>query len=79
MVRWTGLAASVEGARCPQLVYFPRAGSPRGLIRRRSAGMKVFVAGLSYKTAPVEVRERLAVRPSLLPVMLPVETRQRSG
>ena len=29
--------------------------------------MKVFVAGLSYKTAPVEVRERLAVRPSLLP------------
>jgi glutamyl-tRNA reductase len=29
--------------------------------------MKVFVTGLSYKTAPVEVRERLAVRPSLLP------------
>ncbi len=29
--------------------------------------MKVFVAGLSYKTAPVEVRERLAVRPSHLP------------
>ena len=29
--------------------------------------MKLFVAGLSYKTAPVEVRERLAVRPSLLP------------
>ncbi len=29
--------------------------------------MKVFVAGLSYKTAPVEVRERLAVRPSRLP------------
>ena len=28
--------------------------------------MKVFVAGLSYKTAPVEVRERLAIRPSLL-------------
>jgi glutamyl-tRNA reductase len=29
--------------------------------------MKLFVAGLSYKTAPVEVREQLAVRPSLLP------------
>ena len=29
--------------------------------------MNVFVAGLSFKTAPVEVRERLAVRPSLLP------------
>ena len=31
--------------------------------------MKVFVTGLSYKTAPVEVRERLAVRPSLLPCL----------
>jgi glutamyl-tRNA reductase len=29
--------------------------------------MNVFVAGLSFKTAPVEVREQLAVRPSLLP------------
>ena len=29
--------------------------------------MNVFVTGLSYKTAPVEVREKLAVRPSLLP------------
>ena len=29
--------------------------------------MRLFVAGLSFKTAPVEVRERLAVRPSLLP------------
>ncbi len=28
--------------------------------------MKLFVAGLSYKTAPVEVRERLAVHPSRL-------------
>src|SRR6185436_373969 len=28
--------------------------------------MKVFVAGLSYKTAPVELRERLAVSPSAL-------------
>lgn len=32
-----------------------------------SAAAKVFVAGVSYKTAPVEVREKLAVRPSLLP------------
>lgn len=31
------------------------------------SGAKIFVAGLSYKTAPVEVREKLAVRPSLLP------------
>ncbi len=31
--------------------------------------MKVFVTGLSYKTAPVEVREKLAVRPSLLPCL----------
>ena len=29
--------------------------------------MKLFVAGLSYKTAPVALREQLAVRPSLLP------------
>jgi glutamyl-tRNA reductase len=28
--------------------------------------MKVFVAGLSYKTAPVELRERIAVSPSTL-------------
>lgn len=34
---------------------------------RAPNGMKLFVAGLSYKTAPVEVREKLAVRPSLLP------------
>ena len=31
--------------------------------------MNLFVAGLSYKTAPVEVREQLAVRPSLLPCL----------
>ncbi len=29
--------------------------------------MKIFIVGLSWKTAPVEIRERLAVRPSLLP------------
>jgi glutamyl-tRNA reductase len=29
--------------------------------------MNLFVAGLSFKTAPVDVRERLAVRPSQLP------------
>jgi len=29
-------------------------------------GMTLFVAGLSYKTAPVELREQLAARPSLL-------------
>ena len=34
-----------------------------------SARMNVFVTGLSYKTAPVEVREKLAVRPSLLPCL----------
>ncbi|HWX22562.1 MAG TPA: glutamyl-tRNA reductase [Candidatus Binatia bacterium] len=28
--------------------------------------MKIFVAGLSYKTAPVELREKLAVRPARL-------------
>src|SRR6476646_1156515 len=28
--------------------------------------MKLFVAGLSFKTAPVEVREKLAVHPSRL-------------
>jgi glutamyl-tRNA reductase len=33
----------------------------------KNAALKVFVAGLSYKTAPVAVREKLAVRPSLLP------------
>ena len=35
--------------------------------RRGRHASQIFVAGLSYKTAPVEVRERLAVRPSLLP------------
>ena len=43
--------------------------TPRGfaLTDGGTIRMKVFVAGLSYKTAPVEVREQLAVRPSLLP------------
>jgi len=31
--------------------------------------MKFFVTGLSYKTAPVGVREKLAMRPSLLPCL----------
>ena len=39
------------------------------LKSRWNAAMKVFVTGLSYKTAPVEVRERLAVRPSLCPAL----------
>ena len=34
---------------------------------RGSIATKVFVVGLSYKTAPVELREKLAVRPSALP------------
>src|SRR6266699_2367905 len=38
-----------------------------GLAELRSNGMKLFVAGISYKTAPVEVREKLSVRPGLLP------------
>jgi glutamyl-tRNA reductase len=53
-------------------------GTLRQRVFRRAAGrdlesvtlsinMKVFVTGLSYKTAPVGVREKLAVRPSLLP------------
>ncbi len=33
----------------------------------KSRTAKIFVAGLSYKTAPVEIREKVAVRPSLLP------------
>ncbi len=33
----------------------------------QASAAKIFVAGLSYKTAPVEVREKLAARPSLLP------------
>ena len=36
---------------------------------RLIAYVNVFVTGLSYKTAPVEVREKLAVRPSLLPCL----------
>jgi len=36
---------------------------------RLNARMNIFVTGLSYKTAPVEVREKLAVRPSLLPCL----------
>jgi glutamyl-tRNA reductase len=33
----------------------------------KNGGMKIFVAGLSYKSAPVEVREQLAVHRSRLP------------
>src|SRR6516162_522207 len=33
---------------------------------RKKQSMKVFVAGLSYKTAPVEVREKVAVTPARL-------------
>jgi len=36
------------------------------VLTRKIDRMKLFVAGLSYKTAPVAVRERLAVHPSLL-------------
>ena len=36
---------------------------------RLNAHVNIFVTGLSYKTAPVEVREKLAVRPSLLPCL----------
>jgi glutamyl-tRNA reductase len=36
---------------------------------RLNAYVNIFVTGLSYKTAPVEVREKLAVRPSLLPCL----------
>src|SRR5208283_3519005 len=36
---------------------------------RLIAHVNIFVTGLSYKTAPVEVREKLAVRPSLLPCL----------
>ncbi len=35
--------------------------------KKASRATKIFVAGLSYKTAPVEIREKVAVRPSLLP------------
>src|SRR5207247_5135399 len=38
-----------------------------GLAERKSKSMKLFVAGVSYRTAPVEIREKLAVRPGLLP------------
>jgi glutamyl-tRNA reductase len=38
----------------------------RSKNRTVNTGMKVFVAGLSYKTAPVELREQLAVSPSSL-------------
>lgn len=34
--------------------------------RQRSQGSTIFVAGLSYKTAPVAIREKVAVRPTLL-------------
>ena len=36
---------------------------------RWSSHVNIFVTGLSYKTAPVEVREKLAVRPSFLPCL----------
>src|SRR5260221_6520499 len=31
---------------------------------RADSNMKIFVVGLSYKTAPVEIREQVAVKPS---------------
>jgi len=45
-----------------------QAGSgPGRRFPERGAGMNLFVAGLSYKTTPVEVREQLAVHRSRLP------------
>jgi glutamyl-tRNA reductase len=44
-----------------------QAGSGQGRRVPEDDEMKVFVAGLSYKTTPVEVRERLAVHRSRLP------------
>jgi len=41
-------------------------GSGAGHCLPKDKGMKIFVAGLSYKTTPVEVRERLAVHRSRL-------------
>lgn len=38
----------------------------RSRSRREFERMKIFVAGLSYKTAPVELREKLAVHPTRL-------------
>ncbi|HEV2327193.1 MAG TPA: glutamyl-tRNA reductase [Verrucomicrobiae bacterium] len=35
--------------------------------KRSSRATKIFVAGLSYKTAPVEIREKVAIHPSLRP------------
>jgi glutamyl-tRNA reductase len=43
---------------------WPATGLPP--LRALSRPMKLFVAGLSYKTAPVELREKLAVHPSML-------------
>jgi glutamyl-tRNA reductase len=41
-------------------------GSGKNQCFPKDKGMKIFVAGLSYKTTPVEVRERLAVHRSRL-------------
>ena len=38
-------------------------------LYKKNVRMNLFAAGLSFKTAPVEVREQLAVRPSLLPCL----------
>ena len=46
---------------------FQRPGRTQVGVRRNEMNMKFFVTGLSYKTAPVAVREKLAVRPALLP------------
>src|ERR1017187_9784665 len=51
---------------CHRLRHDDKNGARR-CFHRGKVRMNLFVAGLSYKTAPVEVRERLAVRPALLP------------
>ena len=42
-------------------------GSGGGRVAGTQFGMKLFVAGISYKTAPVALREKVAVRPAELP------------
>jgi glutamyl-tRNA reductase len=49
----------------PEIAYEPNAPNQAGRQRPKEAGM-IFVAGISFKTAPVALREQLAVAPSRL-------------
>ncbi|MEI9976843.1 MAG: cytochrome c biogenesis protein CcsA [Ignavibacteriota bacterium] len=56
----------------------PHLGGPRAVGEFTVQVMKLHITGVSHKTAPVEVRERLAFRPETLPAAL-ADLKSREG